>query len=118
MVAGSGGEADHRQVLSSSSLGDHRERAVAARDPERVRTVGHGVSDELRQGLVRVHNHSPYAALPSVLGDALPLGAPAAGPRVDEENRPVSRRDGVPAIASSVGDQSPQPLGYRHLQSP
>ena len=91
VVAGAGGNADERKVVREGGRGDDGERAVAAGGAERVGAARHGVVDQRREVVVRAQDDRVDAELARPLGEAGARGLAAAGPRVDEEDRPLRR---------------------------
>ena len=81
-------DAHERQPLRRSDCRHVRERPVAARHPERIRTIGHDLQNACPQVVAGAQGHRLDSAL------ACPLDDPVAGrraltrPGVDEQHRP------------------------------
>ena len=94
VVPGPGGHAHERQVVRARGGGDRGQRAVAARNGQRVGPAGDGVVDERRQASIRSELRDGNAPSVGLLGNSHPRAG--AGPRVYEQRRPTGRIGSLP----------------------
>ena len=98
VVAGAGWNADERKPVGACRRGRDPERPVATGHAERIRPVGHGFIDEGCQVVVRTEDEGVDPSLARPLDQPRPRCPAAAGPRVDEQDRPAGRVHRSPAV--------------------
>ena len=95
---GAGWHAHDRKAVGPRRRGHDPERPVATGHAESIRRVGHGFIDEGCQVVLRTEDEGLDPSLARPLDQPCLRCPAAAGPRVDEQDRPTGRVDRPPAV--------------------